>query len=121
MSDIKKYEENSLVKKPGAYKEAGHTPTRYKVAYFRAVNVKLNESGMAETVNPRLPPEIELCLIPETAEIVQQPDSGSAQLFSVPAGAKIIRLKAGDLWPFGVPNSNFWKFDDIQSTLLGRG
>lgn len=63
--------------------------------------------------------ELEICLIPKGSfvQTIKTSDS-KTELYTVPSGQKIIKLNAGDPWPFGVFPGAFWKADHVQNFIM---
>jgi hypothetical protein len=85
--------------------------SNYRVCYFRIVNKSALSDG-TDTADSRETGGLilEVGLLPKDAQVSE----ASKDCFRVPAGLKVVKMKAGDIWPFPVPNScsvNLWDLD----------
>lgn len=72
----------------------------WKVAYFRVLGWEKGEER--DLIDPNKAPVLEICLVPEDTNVDEfendwQGNKGTA--FRIPAGAQIIRVRSGDMWP----------------------
>lgn len=72
----------------------------WKVAYFRVLGWEKGEEG--DIINPNKAPVLEICLVPENTDVSEFKNHWKGieeTAFRIPAGAQIIRVRAGDPWP----------------------
>jgi hypothetical protein len=73
--------------------------SNYRVGYFKVLGWEEGKPKDITDISKAV--VLEICLIPEHNAINQLNDSEDPNvLLTVPSGSKIIRVKAGDYWPF---------------------
>ena len=91
--------------------------SNYRVAYFKVTGW---ENGKpTDIVDIKEAVMLEICLIPCDTYVDELNDSDKRQntLLTIPAGAKIVRVRAGDFWPM-IPNMG--SFSDYEKYKAQR-
>lgn len=76
-----------------------HVKSNYRVGYFKVLGWEEGKPKDITDISKAV--VLEICLIPDNNAIQQLSDSRDENtLLTVPAGSKVIRVRAGDFWPF---------------------